>query len=216
MTRGGDEPVPPLELPRPPVPRSAFRRVVELNAALDVVVADASRRAALAGVLADVDADLPAGIGTALGRLPGHVGAHMGRFGWVWNGIYVLQEDGTLRLGPACGPPVCETLEVAGEPAGGGAAPLSSGMCFDALALNQTLSGYDAQAWPGYVSCDATSGLSTRAGIVAPLRGPDARPVAVWDLDSTEPIEPGDVRFFDVLTATLARTVWITRAAFAA
>ena len=78
-------------------------------------------------------------------------------------------------------------------------------MCFDGLDLNQTLAAYDVKAWPGYVSCDSSSGLSTVSGIVAPVRDPGGRPIAVWDLDANQRIEPGDVRFADVLFGTLAR-----------
>jgi len=56
--------------------------------------------------------------------------------------------------------------------------------------------------------------LGTVAGVVVPVRGANGAPVAVWDLDSTERIEPGDVRAMDVLFASLARTVAFDRAHF--
>ena len=121
------------------------------------------------------------------------------------SGFYILHDDGKLHVGPAFGPPVCSELERSGG-------PLSSGMCFDAMFLNQTLSTSDVKRWPGYVSCDSTSGLSTVSGLVVPVRDPAGRPIAVWDMDSTTPVELVDVRYLDVLFATLARTIPIQRA----
>jgi len=181
----------------PRLPRSEFRRFVELNTALDHACPDERRRAAARAILAATDEAL-AGPSSLSARLPGIIGRAMQPFGWLWNGIYRLREDGKLHLGPAHGPPVCSELERSGG-------PLSSGMCFDALLMNQTLAAYDAKAWPGYLSCDAESGLQTVSGIVCPIRDTEGRAVGVWDLDATERVEPIDVRFMDVLFATLAR-----------
>ena len=191
------------------LPRDEFLRFAFLNAALDRTVDDPARRRALAELLEAVDAGLDAGPRAALEALPRLIGERMGAFGWAWNGFYAPLEEGEaeeasgraqpaeLHLSFAFGPPVCTPLVRDGG-------PLSSGMCFDAFALNQTLAAFGAKTWPGYVSCDAASGLGTVAGIVAPVRGPSGAPVAVWDLDATQPIEPGDVRAMDVLFATLA------------
>jgi putative methionine-R-sulfoxide reductase with GAF domain len=186
-----------------------FRRFVELNAALDVITHDDGRRAALRSIVREAEELLPGGAGSLAGALPRAIGEAMGPFGWAWNGFYAPDENETraLRLAHAFGPPVCAVLERSGG-------PLSSGMCFDALDLNQTLAAYDAKAWPGYVSCDAASGLGTVSGLVTPVRGPDGGPVAVWDLDATARIEPGDVRFVDVLFATLSRCLEFSRADF--
>ena len=116
--------------------------------------------------------------------------------GWAWNGIYVLR-DGRLELASAAGPPVCHTIERTG---GVG----TSGMCFDALLMNQTLVAADVKRWPGYVSCDGESGLETRSGMVCPIRGAGAAPLAVWDLDATQELELEDPPFFDRLFATLS------------
>ena len=182
-----------------------FRRFLGLNAPLEELVEDAGRRAALTFVGEATATLLPDGSAAILKGLPAIIGTAMQPFGWAWNGFYVLGNDGKLHVGPAFGPPVCSELERTGG-------PLSSGMCFDALLLNQTLSTGDVKRWPGYVSCDSTSGLSTVSGLVVPVRDPSGRPVAVWDVDSTAVIELADVRFFDVLFATLARTVPIQRA----
>jgi putative methionine-R-sulfoxide reductase with GAF domain len=179
-----------------------FARFVELNVALERSVPDAERRAALRSIVETTGALLARGPRDTLRELPRAIGRAMGSRGWAWNGFYALRGAGRdeLHLSHAFGPPVCAVLERRGG-------PLTSGMCFDALELNQTLAAHDAKAWPGYVSCDAASGLGTVAGIVSPLRDPSGVPIAVWDLDSTRPIEPGDVRFADVLFATLSRSL---------
>ena len=186
--------------------RTRFPDVVRLNTQLSWESVDDDRRHAYAGILADLGESLERPTAEVLAALPRSVGTWMESFGWLWNGYYVLREDGNLHLGPAHGPPVCALLERAPS---GAAGPLGSGMCFDGILLNQTLAAPDAQAWPGYVSCDAASGLSTVAGIVSPVRDPQGLPIAVWDLDATQPIEPADVRFVDVLFATLSRCLAI-------
>ena len=123
---------------------------VRRNAALDSFEGDAPRREALAAV-ARAAAEL-AGDGShrLVRELPARVGAAMEDFGWLWNGFYALGDDGALHVCSAHGPPVCATLERSGG-------PLTSGMCFDGILLNQTLSAYDAKDWPGYVSCDTAT-----------------------------------------------------------
>ncbi len=106
-------------------------------------------------------------------------------------------EAASAERAAAAGPPVCHTMEGSG---GVG----TSGMCFDALLMNQTLVAAEVKRWPGYVSCDGESGLETRSGIVCPIRGARATPLAVWDLDSTQEAEPEDPPFFDRLLATLS------------
>ena len=186
---------------------SDFQRVVALSAALDRTVADPERRAAFTSIVEGLGPLLedPAAL---VQKLPEITATAMKPYGWAWNGIYALGADGKLHLASAWGPPVCSELEKSGG-------ALTSGMCFDGIELNQTLAAYDAKAWPGYVSCDAESGLGTVAGIVSPLRDAAGAPLAVWDLDSVQPIDPGDVRFVDVLFATLARAVRFERAHFA-
>ena len=184
-------------LPRDP---TSLLRVLELSGGLDAPGVAPERAAALRRVARGVADGLGAPPAEQLALLPRRFGEAMGPHGWLWNGFYVLGADGALHLGPAHGPPVCALL----EPSGG---LFRSGMCFDALLLNQTLAARDVGAWPGYVSCDHASGLATVSGIVAPLRDPAGRPFAVWDLDAAQPVTPADVRFCDALFATLARLV---------
>ena len=132
--------------------------------------------------------------------LPGVIRDVFGPRGWAWNGIYVRHEEDQLLLVAAVGPPVCATLDA---PPGSGIG--DAGMCWDALRMNQTVVASDVKAWPGYVSCDLESGLATAAGLVCPIRGHDHKPIAVWDLDATEPLAPEDPAFMDRLWATISR-----------
>ncbi len=126
--------------------------------------------------------------------LPGVIQKEMDCFGWAWNGIYHLhgnQPNRRLNLGPAAGPPVCATLEeIPGQ---------RSGMCFDAVRHGRILVAKDVKNWPGYVSCDGESGLATVASIVRPLLNAEGEVVAVWDLDSVDPIHPCDALLMDAL-----------------
>lgn len=196
---------PPAASPAAPLPRLApgrFREAVELSAGLDAYEEDAERREALRTVLHRTAEEVERGLeaGALLAALPRRFADVLGTDGWGWNGFYALGPDGRLHLGHAFGPPVCAELERRGG-------PLSSGMCFDGVLLNQTLAVPRVGDWPGYVSCDAESGLSTVGGIVSPLRDPEGRPIGVWDLDCTRPVTAGEGRFADSLFATLARTL---------
>ncbi|MFN0059209.1 MAG: hypothetical protein ACKVX7_12175 [Planctomycetota bacterium] len=131
--------------------------------------------------------------------VPQLIQAEFGSRGWRWNGVYA-RRNGVLELIVAAGPPVCAQL----EPRGGIG---RSGMCYDALLMNQTLVAADVRRWPGYVSCDDESGLTTVSGMVCPLRSAFGTPVAIWDLDSTAPLAPSDPLFFDRYFATLSALV---------
>ena len=124
--------------------------------------------------------------------------------GWEWNGIYVLDGDSSLRLAYAAGPPACAQIERKG---GVG----TSGMCFDAVSMNQTLVAADVARWPGYVSCDGDSGIATCSGMVCPIRDATGAPVAVWDVDATRPLAVADAVFFDRYFATLGSLLNPTR-----
>ena len=183
-----------------------FAEFVGRNAALAHSGLEAGRRTALEEVLAAVDRLVRDAAPGLMSSLPRIFGRAMGPGGWRWNGYYLRRSPGELSLGAAFGPPVCSPLTDPGRTGSAGAGELfRAGMCFDALHTNQTLVKHAGESWPGYVSCDATSGLATVAGIVAPIRDPVGRPFAVWDLDATEDVHPGEVRFVDVLFASLAR-----------
>lgn len=127
--------------------------------------------------------------------LPDIVGETMNSFGWSWNGIYLLKGGGSARrleLLHAAGPPVCTIIE---EQVGS----QTSGMCFDALHQGSILVAADVKKWPGYISCDGESGLDTVSGIARPIFDDSGEVVAVWDLDSTEPLNSADALVMDAL-----------------
>ncbi|MCB9891894.1 MAG: hypothetical protein H6832_15695 [Planctomycetes bacterium] len=141
-----------------------------------------------------------------LSALPRMIGQRFERRGWAWNGYYVAREDASaLDLGHAFGPPVCTPLDRNGG-------ILASGMCWDAILANQALLAEDVGQWPGYVSCDNKSGLTTAAGLVCPIRDATGRPVGVWDLDAHGALTASDLRAMGALFSTLSRT-WPIRAA---
>ncbi len=126
------------------------------------------------------------------------VSQHFDSVGWKWNGLYRLEARDRLELHLAAGPPVCQTLYGDGEVG-------SSGMCFDALYRHQSLSTNEAHDWPGYVSCDHESGLSTSGALVIPLLKADGSAYwGVWDLDSESPLMSSDALFMERLIACLA------------
>lgn len=188
----------------PPLGTHQFRPFVEANVDLARGIADPARRAGFARILTGTERLLTAGSESPLRRIPRLIGEAMAEHGWEWNGFYCLGSDDRLHVGPAFGPPVCAEVERKGG-------VFTSGMCFDCLAANQTLVAWDVTRWPGYVSCDPASGLTTKASIVCPIRDRSGAPFACWDLDSTAELEPGDVRFMDVFFATLCRTLDLER-----
>lgn len=184
----------------PPLKASEFVSFVRLNTYPLLGSETGARGRARERVLEAAGALAHAGPGAVLSALPKLIGSCFEEFGWAWNGFYVLRGDGALHLSFAFGPPVCSQLDARGG-------VLSSGMCFDSLHMNQALAAHDTGHWPGYVSCDASSHLGTTSGIVVPLRDPNGRPIACWDLDAVQSIETGDVRFMDVLLSSLGRCV---------
>ncbi len=169
------------QLPTPPTP--------ERSGAFFDLVASITRL---------VEADAP-----LWDELPAQIAARYGDFGWAWNGFYRLrgvEPHRQLVLASAAGPPVCATID---ESEGGIGV---SGMCFDAIYAEHPLVAGDVKRWAGYVTCDGESGLGTVAGIAVPIlvRG---RPVAVWDLDSTEPLDSTDLTLFGALFGQLPHIV---------
>lgn len=183
------------------VPLELFKYFVELNSAIELNVPDFSKRSQLSKITSEVARRLSSDpIERVIDALPTVIGQAMEQFGWFWNGFYVLGDDGNLHLGSAFGPAVCSTLIREGG-------LFTSGMCFDCIETNHTLAAYNVRAWPGYVSCDPHSGYQTKAAISCPIRNHDNQPIAVWDMDSTQQIEKGEIRFLDVLMSTLAKTI---------
>lgn len=84
-----------------------------------------------------------------------------------WAGFYLMQEDGTLVLGPFQGRPAC--IEI----------PAGRGVCGTAAAQRSTLLVPDVHRFPGHIACDSAS----NSEIVIPLIHGD-RVMGVLDLDS--------------------------------
>jgi putative methionine-R-sulfoxide reductase with GAF domain len=122
--------------------------------------------------------------------------------GWKWNGVYVRRGNELQLAEGAAGPPVCSPLKLDESGRVG-----SSGSCWDAILMNQTIALDNVSQWPGYVSCDEASRLKTASGIVCPIREAAGSPIAVWDLDSEVKLAAEDPifmeRYFNTLSALL-------------
>ena len=130
---------------------------------------------------------------------PASIAAGMSDAGWQFNGIYALRgvlPERRLELLHSAGPPVCATIEEKGG-------VHTSGMCFDAVLRGAPQLAADVSTWPGYVSCDGDRGLKTVSGIAVPLVDATGTIRAVWDLDSTEPLEATDALFVCTLISRL-------------
>lgn len=137
--------------------------------------------------------------GTHWDLTPNIIAEVMEPFGWDWNGFYLLRGQiprRRLELASAAGPPVCTPIE---EQAHG-----RSGLCFDAVQQGSILVAADVKNWPGYVSCDGESGLSTVAGMARPIMDATGEVVAVWDLDSSQQICAVDALVMDALIEGLS------------
>ena len=132
-------------------------------------------------------------------QLPQTVHDIFGSRGWAWNGFYVRHGNQLDLAEGAVGPPVCATLFLQNRGDVG-----SSGSCWDAILMNQSIALNDVTQWPGYVSCDGESRLQTIAGIVCPVRGANHQPIAVWDLDTEAKLAPEDPVFMSRLLETLS------------
>ena len=176
-----------------------FAGFVRLAAGLDE---SESARLGYAELFEFVSSQLELQPGNAvLAALPRWIGVHFSARGWAWNGYYRLRPAGeALDLGHAWGPPVCTPLERRGE-------ILTSGMCWDSMISNQCLLATDVSTWPGYVSCDGTSGLATASGLVCPIRNASGQPIGVWDLDAKQALNHADARAMDALFSALARVL---------
>ena len=202
--------------------REDFRRFVEQNLDVGMIASEERRRAwtrVVNRVATAVEAIADEGASNdqtgdaskregVLSQIPRWIGEAFADLGWQWNGYYVRKGD-ALHLGHAHGPPVCTPLERKGE-------LFSSGMCWDAVLTGQSLAMRSDRPWPGYVSCDGPSGLTTVAGIVCPLRAPDGRVIGVWDLDATQALDAADPRCAEVLFASLGACLAIDPAGLGA
>jgi GAF domain-containing protein len=90
---------------------------------------------------------------------------------YYWTGFYVVdpQSPRELVVGPYQGTLGC--LRIA----------FGRGVCGVAAASGATQVVDDVRAYPGHIACDSRSASE----IVAPVKGPDGRLIAVLDVDST-------------------------------
>ncbi|KIK79647.1 hypothetical protein PAXRUDRAFT_272658 [Paxillus rubicundulus Ve08.2h10] len=90
------------------------------------------------------------------------------------NEIIVPRDENKLLLGPFCGKPACQFINVAPERA--------RGVCADAFVQRQTILVQNVDDYPGHIACDE----GTKSEIVCPLilrDGSDQIVVGVLDLD---------------------------------
>jgi len=90
--------------------------------------------------------------------------------GVSWTGFYLLRGE-DLVVEAYQGPVACLVLE------------RHAGVCWAGIDRNETLLVDDVEAFPGHIACDSRS----RSEIVVPLRGADAVPYGVLDVDSHLP-----------------------------
>ncbi|KIJ61295.1 hypothetical protein HYDPIDRAFT_137872 [Hydnomerulius pinastri MD-312] len=90
------------------------------------------------------------------------------------NGSSVLQNKNRLLLGPFCGKPACQFINVAPDNA--------RGVCADAFVQTKTILVQEVDGYPGHIACDG----DTKSEIVCPLilrTGDSQLVMGVLDLD---------------------------------
>ena len=108
----------------------------------------------------------------------------------ITGGLYTVQPDGNLLLGPFQGKPACIRIKA------------GRGVCGTALAEKKTLRVADVHAFPGHIACDSAS----RAEIVVPVMK-DGKVYAVLDVDSPfeDRFTAEDEAFLEKIAALLAK-----------
>ncbi|EPQ57075.1 GAF domain-like protein [Gloeophyllum trabeum ATCC 11539] len=118
----------------------------------------------------------------ALLAFPAHFGP--GNRAVNWCGFYIdsaffpaahdLDQSGKLLLGPFCGKPACQFINITPGKA--------RGVCADAYLRRETILVPDVERYPGHIACDG----ETKSEIVCPLlleQGDKQIAVGVFDLD---------------------------------
>ncbi len=113
---------------------------------------------------------------------------------YFWTGFYVVDpaREAELVVGPYQGTLGC--LRIA----------FGRGVCGTAAATGETQVVADVHAFPGHIACDSRSASE----IVVPVKGPDGRLIAVFDVDSERPAAFDDVdrQWLErILAATFSR-----------
>ena len=103
-----------------------------------------------------------------------------------WAGIYILEDDGVLSLGP-----------YRGDPTSTPRAQIDRGICGAAVRQKKTIIVPDVEKFPGHIACDSRS----RSEIVVPLRSKNGQVIGVLDVQSDRPFaySQADVAIFQSL-----------------
>jgi putative methionine-R-sulfoxide reductase with GAF domain len=110
-----------------------------------------------------------------------------------WVGIYSLENDDVLKLGPFRGEPSQHT-EI----------PIGKGICGAAASKKQTIIVDDVNADPRYLACS----LKTKSEIVVPIKKGE-KVLGEIDIDSDKPAAFGeyDRNFLEMIAARLAEII---------
>mgnify|MGYP002152179283 CR=1 FL=1 len=125
---------------------------------------------------------------SAMEAVVGLLHASVPHFNWV--GIYLLNEDKILRLGPYRGKP-SQHREI----------PLDDGICGAAAREKKTVIIPDVNADPRYLACS----LETKSEIVVPIMiGDQVKGEIDIDSDKLNAFDIGDQKLLEVIAARLA------------
>lgn len=107
-----------------------------------------------------------------------------------WVGIYLLNDESTLKLGPFRGDPSPHTI-----------IPINSGICGAAVREKQTIVVPDVNADPRFLACS----LTTRSEIVVPIkRGDEILGEIDIDSDTPDAFKDRDRRLIEAIATKLA------------
>ncbi len=106
-----------------------------------------------------------------------------------WTGFYRVTEPGLLKIGPYQGGHGCLVI------------PFGRGVCGAAARNGEIQLVPDVDAFPGHIACAA----STRSEIVLPVRDAAGELIAVFDIDSNQPVafSEEDARQLDAILGSV-------------
>lgn len=106
-----------------------------------------------------------------------------------WTGFFRVTEPGLLKIGPYQGGHGCLVI------------PFGRGVCGAAARNGEIQLVPDVDAFPGHIACAA----STRSEIVLPVRDAAGELIAVFDIDSNQPVafSEEDARQLDAILGSV-------------
>lgn len=106
-----------------------------------------------------------------------------------WTGFYRVTEPGLLKIGPYQGGHGCLVI------------PFGRGVCGAAARTGEIQLVPDVDAFPDHIACAA----STRSEIVLPIRDAAGELIAVFDIDSNQPVafSEEDARQLDAILGSV-------------